>query len=69
MPDPDQPYRVERIQTASGPAWRLVGPGLEDPKAYPWAEFRDKLEELARVMNFAWRQSGSHQNAGRDRLA
>ncbi len=68
MADEDQPYRVERIQTPGGPAWRLVGPGLEDPKAYPWAEFREKLEELARVMNFAWRQSGSRQSTERNRF-
>ncbi|HEX8912333.1 MAG TPA: hypothetical protein VF796_08225 [Humisphaera sp.] len=51
------PYAVEQIYTESGPAWRLVGPGLVDAKAYPWAEVREKLAELAAVMNFAWRQA------------
>ena len=53
----DGPYRVEQLDTDAGPAWRLAGPGLRDAKAYPHAEFRDKLGELARVMNFAWQQA------------
>ncbi|MDB5296829.1 MAG: hypothetical protein JWO31_2812 [Phycisphaerales bacterium] len=57
-PAGDGPYRVEKLDTADGPAWRLAGPGLHDAKAYPHPEFRDKLGELARVMNFAWRQAG-----------
>ena len=52
--DPPAPYRVEQIETGSGPRWRLAGPGLTGARAYPWIEFRDKLEELAAVMNFAW---------------
>ena len=51
------PYRVERVETADGPRWRLSGPGLEGTKAYPWEEFREKLNEMAELMNFAWRQS------------
>ena len=50
------PYRVEQLDADSGPAWRLSGPGLQDAKAYPYGEFRDKLAELAQVMNFAWHQ-------------
>jgi hypothetical protein len=57
-PSPDAgPYRVERIETADGPRWRLSGPGLVDTKAYPWEEFREKLGQMADLMNFAWRQS------------
>lgn len=50
------PYRVERVETPQGPAWRLVGPGLSETKAYPWEEFRDKLAQMASLMNFAWHQ-------------
>ncbi len=50
------PYRVEQLDTEAGPTWRLSGPGLQDAKAYPYGEFRDKLAELAQVMNFAWHQ-------------
>ena len=48
------PYRVERVDSAGGPAWRLTGPGLDDAKAYPWEEFREKLQEMAELMNFAY---------------
>lgn len=51
------PYRVEQTPGPDGnPRWRLTGPGLGPTKAYPWAEVRDKLDELAALMNFAWRQ-------------
>jgi hypothetical protein len=50
------PYRVERIDTAAGPRWRLAGPGLDVTRSYPWHEFGEKLQELAAVMNFAWAQ-------------
>jgi len=56
MTEPNGPYHVERIEGPKGPAWRLVGPGMEDQKAYPWDEVREKLDNLAKVMNFAWRQ-------------
>ena len=51
------PYYVEQVDTPQGPAWRLAGPGLDATRAYPWAEAREKLAELAEMMNFAWRQS------------
>lgn len=51
-----RPYCVEQIDAEAGPTWRLCGPGLRDAKAYPYNEFRDKLAELAQVMNFAWHQ-------------
>ena len=51
------PYRVERVETAEGPAWRLVGPGLDESKAYPWEEFGEKLAEMAHLMNFAYAQA------------
>ena len=59
------PYRVERIDTPKGPRWRLAGPGLEEVKSYNWEEARNKLQEMAELMNFAWRQaelgqSGDH---------
>ena len=50
------PYRVEQLDAEAGPTWRLSGPSLRDAKAYPYGEFRDKLAELAQVMNFAWHQ-------------
>ena len=56
------PYRVERIQTPDGPAWRLAGPGLDDAKAYPWEEFREKLAEMAHLMNFAYAQALKDRN-------
>jgi hypothetical protein len=57
--DQDQggPYRVERVDTADGPAWRLVGPGLENAKLYAWEEVREKLAEMAHLMNFAYAQA------------
>jgi hypothetical protein len=55
------PYRVERVDTADGPAWRLVGPGLENAKLYAWEEVREKLAEMAHLMNFAYAQ-GLKQN-------
>jgi hypothetical protein len=53
----DAPYHVEQIRTDAGPRWRLAGPGLADAKSYPEADVREKLTELAAVMNFAWRQA------------
>lgn len=51
------PYHVERIEGPGGPRWRLSGPGLDgSTKAYPWDEVRDKLAQMAELMNFAWRQ-------------
>jgi hypothetical protein len=67
VPTSDGPYRVERIETVDGPRWRLSGPGLEGTKAYPWEEVREKLHEMAELMNFAWRQASaarSHGEAG-----
>jgi hypothetical protein len=52
----DPPYFVEQVSGPDGPRWRLAGPGLGPTKAYPWAEVRDKLDELAALMNFAWQQ-------------
>ena len=57
LPSTPGPYKVERIDTAEGPRWRLSGPGLESTKAYPWEEFREKLNEMAELMNFAWAQA------------
>ncbi len=51
------PYHVERIESPQGPQWRLAGPGLPPAKAYPWEEFRDKLREIAELMNFAYEQA------------
>jgi hypothetical protein len=51
------PYRVERVETPQGACCRLAGPGLEGGKAYPWEEVREKLQEMAELMNFAWRQA------------
>jgi|GEM_PF-5948698 len=48
------PYKVERVETPQGPHWRLAGPGLPPAKAYPYEEFRDKLKEIAQLMNFAY---------------
>jgi hypothetical protein len=55
------PYRVERVETAGGPRWRLSGPGLVGTKAYPWEEFREKLGEMADLMNFAWHQARTRE--------
>ena len=57
MSTPTGPYRVERIETPQGPRWRLAGPGLEGVKSYEWEEAREKLREMAELMNFAWRQA------------
>ena len=51
------PYCVERVDTFDGPRWRLIGPGLVETKAYPWEEFGVKLNEMAELMNFAWKQA------------
>jgi hypothetical protein len=54
------PYHVKRIDTSQGPRWRLAGPGqdgAEPAKSYPWDEVREKLAELAELMNFAWTES------------
>jgi hypothetical protein len=48
---------VERLETPDGPRWRLIGPGLPDTKTYPSEEFRDRLNEMAELMNFAWEQA------------
>lgn len=58
---PSGPYRVERVETTDGPRWRLTGPGLEGTKAYPWEEFREKLNEMAELMNFAWAQASTRR--------
>ena len=57
------PYQVERVDTPHGPRWRLSGPGLEATKAYPWEEFREKLNEMAELMNFAWREARRAQES------
>jgi hypothetical protein len=54
------PYRVDCIATSEGRRWRLSGPGLEATKAYPWEEVGEKLNEMAELMNFAWRQAQIH---------
>jgi hypothetical protein len=69
MPAPPTigPYHVQRVESPDGPLWRLIGPGLEETKAYPWAEFGEKLQEMAELMNFAWTQaqkSGSNPENG-----
>jgi hypothetical protein len=51
------PYRVERVETDDGPAWRLTGPGLDHAKLYAWEEVREKLTEMAHLMNFAYAQA------------
>ena len=61
QPSSPGPYRVERVETPHGPRWRLSGPGLEATKAYPWEEFREKLNEMAELMNFAWVQATRDQ--------
>jgi hypothetical protein len=65
-PNPAGPYRVERVETSDGPRWRLTGPGQGGTKAYPWDEFREKLGEMADLMNFAWRQAKA-ADGGADR--
>jgi hypothetical protein len=57
------PYQVERIVTSKGPAYRLTGPGLDQTKPYQDEEFREKLDELAKLMNFAWNQSRQAQES------
>ena len=52
------PYRVERVETPQGACCRLAGPGLEGGKAYPWEEVREKLQEMAELMDAI--QSGRH---------
>ena len=56
MPKANGPYSVQRVEGAKGPAWRIVGPGMAEGKSYPWEGVREKLEGIAEVMNFAWRQ-------------
>ncbi len=51
------PYCVERVETPQGPRCRLAGPGLTGGKTYPWDEVREKLAEMAELMNFAWREA------------
>lgn len=51
------PYRVEQFDGPAGPRWRLTGPGLNDSKGHPWQEVRERLEDLAAVMNFAWSEA------------
>ena len=59
------PYHVERIEAPGGPRWRLSGPGLDGTtKTYPWDEVRDKLAQMAELMNFAWRQCEGRQKSG-----
>jgi hypothetical protein len=51
------PYRVEQFDGPAGPRWRLTGPGLADAKGHPHPEVRERLEDLAAVMNFAWQEA------------
>ena len=51
------PYHVERVDSPDGPCWRLSGPGLGQGKGYPWEEAKEKLGEMAKLMNFAWQQA------------
>jgi hypothetical protein len=67
-PDTNGPYHVERVETPDGPCWRLSGPGLGQGKGYPWEEAKEKLGEMAKLMNFAWQQATT-QRHGRDQQA
>ena len=51
-------YRVERSEEAGETVYRLVGPGVRS-EAKPSDEYRQKLEELATLLNHAravWEQ-------------
>jgi hypothetical protein len=65
-PQPNGPYHVERLDGPDGARWRLAGPGLPDTKGYPWEEAREKLGEMAALMNFAWHQAQSAQGLQND---
>ena len=67
MTPTDGPYKVERVETPQGPHWRLAGPGLPPAKAYPYEEFRDKLKEIAQLMNFAY-ELGKVEGRGSDKV-
>ena len=56
-PDSNGPYHVEQVDSPDGPCWRLSGPGLGLSKGYPWEEAKEKLGEMAKLMNFAWQQA------------
>lgn len=59
-------YRVERSQEAGETLYRLVGPGVRS-EAKPSEEYRQKLEELATLLNHAravWEQEREQTNRG-----
>ena len=63
---PAGPYHVEQLETPEGPEWHLAGPGLEGTKGYAWEEVREKLSEMAALMNFAWRQAKRSSSDSKD---
>ena len=57
-------YRVERSHEAGETTYRLVGPGIRSD-AKPSEEYRQKLEELATLLNHArsvWEQEREQQS-------
>ena len=58
-------YRVERSEETGETVYRLVGPGVRS-EAKPSDEYRQKLEELATLLNHAravWEQEREQRDA------
>ena len=49
-------YKVSRIQAPWGDGYRLDGPGLQMDRPFRSEESRERLEDIANLMNFAFEQ-------------
>jgi hypothetical protein len=49
-------YRVRKVEQPWGSGYRLDGPGLQMERALRDEESRERLEDIANLMNFAFEQ-------------
>lgn len=57
------PYHVDRLDTEPA-AYRLAGPGITS-KTWNGEDQRERLEEMAELMNFVWEQCELAKARGR----
>ena len=51
-----QRYRVTTFQDSEGAGYRLDGPGLQMQRLFRGDDYREKLQDMAELMNFSFEQ-------------
>jgi hypothetical protein len=51
-----QKYRVTTLQDSQGNCYRLDGPGLQMQRLFRGDDHREKLQDMAELMNFSFEQ-------------